>query len=546
MDFSNYVRALLQQGRVVEARQLWDSVVEVIHNGTNPKLDVLGIPGVTGVAAGPRGCCGSKPAVLARTGEAPADVWARYHGSSQCFELLGLQGALHVTRSSQATFAMWWSVSPCAVTASRCRSFFEVWRGGSAHPICGGNHAGGCWGVVDRRSGMPACAFSGFRFPMIEDLINQHPSTVMFNGEKPKGLNGKGHWIGMAKERTQWALWGLPALGHYSLPTEQSPVLDDDLQFAVSLHATQKRLLASWRGRAFGTLPKLKQRWAPSLRSCLDSRLMQSPGVTAKRDLGFTGLLIILLQWGDTWSTIRADDWIACSRYSSVLQHFPCSTVWRHHPAGHPQRHRCAQPVNDCQAPTGIARWISAIPELGWCWQGFRNLPHGMGRPTSDDEGSAFRLIPRCVIVQRSGKEADHWRCCRGRTIRTVLRRQCQQTRPVQCAATGAARDCSGRLHDPELLGCSSRHGQFWQRRRGLARCIPPQPHLQGGELLLCGRLVAPWMATTCFPALQLIVVWPAIGRHKLQQVLTIGRGTGASFSGSWHVWCPCISMMPM
>ena len=30
MDFSNYVRALLQQGRVVEARQLWDSVVEVI------------------------------------------------------------------------------------------------------------------------------------------------------------------------------------------------------------------------------------------------------------------------------------------------------------------------------------------------------------------------------------------------------------------------------------------------------------------------------------------------------------------------------------
>ena len=59
MDFSNYVRALLQQGRVVEARQLWDSVVEVIHNGTNPKLDVLGIPElpglllVLGVAAGP-------------------------------------------------------------------------------------------------------------------------------------------------------------------------------------------------------------------------------------------------------------------------------------------------------------------------------------------------------------------------------------------------------------------------------------------------------------------------------------------------------------
>ena len=51
MDFSNYVRALLQQGRVVEARRLWDSVVEVIHNGTNPNL--FGHSGDTGVAAGP-------------------------------------------------------------------------------------------------------------------------------------------------------------------------------------------------------------------------------------------------------------------------------------------------------------------------------------------------------------------------------------------------------------------------------------------------------------------------------------------------------------
>ena len=36
MDFSNYVRGLLHAGRAAEARTLWESVVEVIHNGTNP------------------------------------------------------------------------------------------------------------------------------------------------------------------------------------------------------------------------------------------------------------------------------------------------------------------------------------------------------------------------------------------------------------------------------------------------------------------------------------------------------------------------------
>ena len=44
MDFSNYVRSLLHAGRTAEARLLWESVVEVIHNGTNPNLEVLGIP----------------------------------------------------------------------------------------------------------------------------------------------------------------------------------------------------------------------------------------------------------------------------------------------------------------------------------------------------------------------------------------------------------------------------------------------------------------------------------------------------------------------
>ena len=281
MDFSNYVRALLQQGRVVEARRLWDSVVEVIHNGTNPKLDVLGIPElpgllrVLGVAAGPSRLFWPE---LGR----PRLMFGR--------DTMAVRSVLNCW-ACRGRYT--WPDRPRP--RSPCGGAFRPvpWRphdAGVLRGVEGWQRASylwrePCWRLL-RGGGSPvrhaACAFSGFRFPMIEDLINQHPSTVMFNGEKPKDLNGKGHWIGMAKERTQWALWGFPHWGitpcPYSLPTEQSPVLDDDLQFAVSLHATQKRLLASWRGRAFGTLPKLKQRWAPSLRSCLDSRLMQSPG----------------------------------------------------------------------------------------------------------------------------------------------------------------------------------------------------------------------------------------------------------------------------
>ena len=53
MDFSNYVRSLLHAGRAAEARTLWESVVEVIHNGTSPNVEVLGIPELPGVCRVP-------------------------------------------------------------------------------------------------------------------------------------------------------------------------------------------------------------------------------------------------------------------------------------------------------------------------------------------------------------------------------------------------------------------------------------------------------------------------------------------------------------
>ena len=41
MDFSEHVRALMLRGDETKARQLWDSVFEVVHLGVDPATPVL-------------------------------------------------------------------------------------------------------------------------------------------------------------------------------------------------------------------------------------------------------------------------------------------------------------------------------------------------------------------------------------------------------------------------------------------------------------------------------------------------------------------------
>ena len=114
------MRSLLQLGRVAEARCLWESVVEVIHNGTNPNLQVLGIPELPGVLRAP--CMESpyvrcdtrrggfrfpfvgiwaKMSVLAQTREGPQAVWDRYHGCEEIFELLAAQSFSSIVTRAQ-------------------------------------------------------------------------------------------------------------------------------------------------------------------------------------------------------------------------------------------------------------------------------------------------------------------------------------------------------------------------------------------------------------------------------------------------------------
>ena len=189
--------------------------------------------------------------------------------------------------------------------------------------------------VTTFRKLFPAEWFSGFKFPMIEDLVNQHPFCSYVQWREAQGLEWDGPLnpaggSGVTSLRQRHAdgkqagslnhraalppllPFGLDpdehfeaacAVGQYPLPTERSPVVDTDLQFAAYLHAQEKDSLGAWRRRALCMLRGLKRRWAPvtdQLRALQTDAIAR---VTAKRDLGLTALLVVMAQWGDTTSS---------------------------------------------------------------------------------------------------------------------------------------------------------------------------------------------------------------------------------------------------
>ena len=170
MDFSNYVRGLLHAGRAAEARLLWESVVEAIHNGTNPNVEILGIPEVPGVCRIP---CMESPcvrcdtrrggfqfpfvgiwtrtAVLARAGDTAQCVWERYHASGETFELLALQrvasGVTHeqLLPSHAGGFLARLALCRDGITM---QELFELWRSWQQGSCTWVEPWTGCGGIV--------------------------------------------------------------------------------------------------------------------------------------------------------------------------------------------------------------------------------------------------------------------------------------------------------------------------------------------------------------------------------------------------------------
>ena len=273
----------------------------------------------------------------------------------------------------------------------------------------------------------PADWFSQFKFPMIEDLLNQHPfcSYVQWREEQglewdgplnPAGGSGftrlrqrhsEGKQAGSLSHRA-----ALPPLlpfgldpdehfeaactvGQYPLPTERPPVIDSDLQFAAYMHAQAKNSLDAWRERALGMLRELKRRWASvsdRLRAIQTDAIAQ---VTAKRDLGLTALLVVLTQWGDT-----------CYPYGLVtglpaVGTAPCYNIF-------PAQQGCIINLADVVEDTDehnraiIAKLRPGIHDdfllsqslVDRCRQGLWNATHDLGRALASHQRTSFSAYP--------------------------------------------------------------------------------------------------------------------------------------------------------
>ena len=316
----------------------------------------------------------------------------------------------------------------------------------------------------------PGSWFEGFQFPMIEDLLNISPFGCFeawlqdrsYPVDGPLGplifppaarryqKSSEAQQVGAFNQRAALPPllpFGLDPdqhfaasceLGRLPLPTEQPAVLDLDLQFAAHINARHRGKLRTMRERAMGVLKELHRRWQP-VTSHL--RALQSEGirkVTAARDLGFTALLLILCSWPDTTYPH------GLIRGLPAVGFAPCYSIF---PELHPGRISFEEVMGDwlqhnfqveSQTSPGRDDDFTLQQSCLDADKGFCTYPLTRAELHKLIGGAPFRLIPRCVITQSSGKQRvidDAYRGGQSETSRDCSKLVlCSPLRPAQHA----------------------------------------------------------------------------------------------------------------
>ena len=277
---------------------------------------------------------------------------------------------------------------------------------------------------------------AGFVFPCIEDLVNAPPFDLYPRCVRSQGLDWSGPQgpaVGPASVRIlqraagqqEGALnqraalpplvsFGLSDDEHFSqavarlcapLPTEQPPVLDRDLSFAAEFTACHRLSLRNRRQQSLGALKELKRRCAG-----LDTHLrkFQAPPlrrVTAARDIGLVAILVVLLMWPDYALPFALVAGMPAVGFAPCYGIFPQLEVdkieyeevlgdWRAHNA------QVLQSIGPSRDDDFLLSQPTKDFESGFCTPPLPKeslLRRLKGRP--------YRLIPRCVITQSSGKQ---------------------------------------------------------------------------------------------------------------------------------------------
>ena len=291
--------------------------------------------------------------------------------------------------------------------------------------------------VLAFRRLFPEPWFANFKFPMIEDVINQAPFDSYLRWRLDQGLcieggfgprlaaggvrqlqrAAEGQQVGAcAHEAALPPLlrYGLDPDEHFAaalqigespLPTEMLPIVDDDLKFAASFIRFSGGKLQQMREDAIGALRELHRRWkgvGAQLRKVQTDALKQT---TQHRDLGFTALLVLLMNWPDValpWGLTQGLPAVGFAPPYDVFPLQPAARLsfedvmdgWESHNAMILSRLR--------PGPRDEFLLGQSLKDQD---QGFCGPPLTWSELQSAIQGNPFRLIPRCVITQSSGKQ---------------------------------------------------------------------------------------------------------------------------------------------
>ena len=283
----------------------------------------------------------------------------------------------------------------------------------------------------------PAPWFSSFQFPMIEDLVNHsifrdYPEWLQERGatwDGPLGPAMAPRAVRLAQRTAEAQQSGahsqkaaLPPLvpyglnpdehfhqarqlGRQPLPTEHTAVLDPDLHFAAHYTATHRGKLRERRQVAVRVVRELQRRWGgvtSHLRQFQTTAIQQ---VTHRRDLGLTGLLLVLISWPDVTYPHGLVKGLPAVGYAPCYGIFPELQVDRisfHDVLGdwESHNHRILASLRPGPNDEVALHQSSADADKGFC-------THPMTRSEflKDIQGRPHRLIPRCVITLSSGKK---------------------------------------------------------------------------------------------------------------------------------------------
>ena len=279
--------------------------------------------------------------------------------------------------------------------------------------------------------------FQDFAFPFIEDLVNSFPLDLysrwrfelgypMEGSSAPhlassrtrqRQRNAEGQQVGAISHRAALPPlipFGLTPDEHFlhalewgsrPLPTEGLGVVDDDLVFAASFTSWTGLALRSLRESVITSLQQLQRRWQPVTRQLRKFQTTAIRQVTAQRDVGFTALLVIFVNWSDTLLPYGLIAGLPAVGYSPPCGVFPEQPAQRILPCEIFEEWQTHNARLLAQLKLGTDDVFLLEQSIKDASQGFCSHPMSERQLLARVGSEPFRLIPRKVITQSSGKQ---------------------------------------------------------------------------------------------------------------------------------------------